>query len=102
MPAKKPAWARKDMFAGGSSSKSEDVDVVGDSDYSVSTQSSQPNSSPAYAETDYTNVEVWLSTDCEDAPCGEDARESSLLGSVILFKDSCSAYVVAGQAGKFF
>ncbi len=57
MPAKSQHGPRKDMFAGGSSSKSEDVDVVGDSDYSVSTQSSQPNSSPAYAETDYTNVE---------------------------------------------
>ncbi len=40
-----------------SSSKSEDVDVVGDSNDSVSTESSQPNSRPAYAETYYTNVE---------------------------------------------
>ncbi|KAI2657249.1 Glutamate--tRNA ligase [Labeo rohita] len=36
----------------GSSSKSEDMDVVddGDGDNSVSTESSQPNSSPAYGE----------------------------------------------------
>lgn len=84
----------------GSSSKSEDVDVVGDSNDSVSTESSQPNSSPAYMETDYTNIEgVAEHGFAKDPPCGEDAHKSSLPGSVIVFKDSCSAYVVAGQAG---
>ncbi len=49
----------------GSSSKSEDMDVVGDSNDSVSTESSQPNSGPAYVKQIILMLRVWLSADLQ-------------------------------------